>query len=1108
MILHNNNIKTLPHSLWQLNGLKKLVISSNLISTFPHPSNIKPNNIQNINQSTISNFDYVFTEEIPFQLEELYAQENNFSNSLCSLFPLLYSLKVLNLNFNPKINQIYDIHLLSNLESLYLSGIGLLSVPVGIGQITNLDTLYLDLNQIVVIPAELGECKKLRVLDVSYNNVKYNVNNQPYDWNWTLNPELEFLSLAGNPDFKIQRIAKDEAPFQRMSKLVWMDVSNIHSMEHLHTDSNSSDQIFIQDFPLNFGFAQTAPLLDSQCKLSIGSGFYKANTDKNDLTTERVKKSCFDRFKKSKKSDILTNDQLNADRQAKSPCSDFYVALFDGTPNAVNFLSQEFDVVLKSFTKDCDRETSRNEDNINRENTQFTKKNGQGAEKAMIENPPIDVSLHPRTIPSAIRRSFLESNRMLCSYLVNNEDNSRSTTSPISTTSSSSGLMICRLGSTIYSANAGDSKAILCRDGRAVLISSWDHSRNPQEILRIRCLGGSIDRNGLVNGITSVAKSFGNPRNLPFISACPTIYDLTVDSLTDDFIIIASSSLWNVISHQMAIEIVYKERFNLPVASRKLRDYALSYGNFSGQISVCIVGLQKDFANGPSSNSVENFLNTSSTQSFSLCNSTLKHPDQIFSMRKSSLKYFDQSFVMDVSLARLDSEISPPVGDVALVFTDIKGSTKLWAYDSKAMKQALRIHNRIMRRYLRTIGGYEVKTEGDAFMVAFSTVKQALKWCLQVQTELVLADWPSEIFSVEEASVLKQDDAFLYRGISVRMGVHVGQPVCELDPVTLRMDYFGLEIAIASRISNLADGGQVFTTTAVYEAVQKLEDEESKFLLNPVFFPLGNKLLKGLSEEMAVYAVYPDSLKARHLYESTDKKIPICIKNTIPSTTDISIENPNGNCQRELKNITSGSVLSDEEFKNVLDTLQILEAIVLKEHNLLNDHDQTLNNQHNMLNTQNNSFNNQHSSFNNQHNTFNNQHSSFNNQHNTFNNQNSHNNSLNAQNANLLNEYNLLTIEEEGSQLIVEEKSKIFGNESALFQNNDQNNILLTNTNDNLIAIMDKFKSLFQYYELTGKSQFKPLFNKYDSVFGFSKNPELFAEFLRQLYESGYFEKK
>ena len=41
--------------------------------------------------------------------------------------------------------------------------------------------------------------------------------------------------------------------------------------------------------------------------------------------------------------------------------------------------------------------------------------------------------------------------------------------------------------------------------------------------------------------------------------------------------------------------------------------------------------------------------------------------------------------------------------------------------------------------------GYEVKTEGDAFMVAFFTALECLLWCLEVQEALVGADWPEAL---------------------------------------------------------------------------------------------------------------------------------------------------------------------------------------------------------------------------------------------------------------------------------------------------------------------------------------------------------------------------
>ena len=249
------------------------------------------------------------------------------------------------------------------------------------------------------------------------------------------------------------------------------------------------------------------------------------------------------------------------------------------------------------------------------------------------------------------------------------------------------------------------------------------------------------------------------------------------------------------------------------------------------------------------------------------------------------------------------------------------------------MKQALRIHNRIMRRLLRTIGGYEVKTEGDAFMVAFATVKQALKWCMQVQTELVLADWPSIIYEVPEAAIRTIQNISTYRGISVRMGMHVGHPLCELDPVTLRMDYFGLEVAVAARIRDLADGGQVFTTESVWNAARLLTADEERMLQGPRFFSVGKRQLKGVSEDVAVYAVYPESLQLRHVPSTINTNTTTTtITNT--NTTANTITNTNTNTITNTSSNTSSNTsviktaIPDEQFHMFVQYIEQLSKVL------------------------------------------------------------------------------------------------------------------------------------------------------------------------------------
>ena len=83
--------------------------------------------------------------------------------------------------------------------------------------------------------------------------------------------------------------------------------------------------------------------------------------------------------------------------------------------------------------------------------------------------------------------------------------------------------------------------------------------------------------------------------------------------------------------------------------------------------------------------------------------------------------------------------IDAPTGVVTLVFTDVQGSTVLWDRVPDGMRRALVLHDTIMRETLSAAKGYEVKTEGDAFMVAFASATAAVRWCLRAQEKLMAA---------------------------------------------------------------------------------------------------------------------------------------------------------------------------------------------------------------------------------------------------------------------------------------------------------------------------------------------------------------------------------
>lgn len=214
----------------------------------------------------------------------------------------------------------------------------------------------------------------------------------------------------------------------------------------------------------------------------------------------------------------------------------------------------------------------------------------------------------------------------------------------------------------------------------------------------------------------------------------------------------------------------------------------------------------------------------------------------------------------------------------------------LWEIHPVAMRSAIKIHNTIMRRQMRIIGGYEVKTEGDAFIVAFPTITVALQWCFAVQTNLLSADWPAEILESDLGCEVYHPERgdLLHRGLSVRMGCHWGSPVCEIDPITKRMDYFGPMMNRTSRISAVADGGQIAISADVESELRgfehladcvgdvgsEMEDENSPLAqvkrdmeaLKRTGFaisPIGERKLKGLENSEFIYLIYPNQLIGR-----------------------------------------------------------------------------------------------------------------------------------------------------------------------------------------------------------------------------------------------------
>jgi class 3 adenylate cyclase len=137
-----------------------------------------------------------------------------------------------------------------------------------------------------------------------------------------------------------------------------------------------------------------------------------------------------------------------------------------------------------------------------------------------------------------------------------------------------------------------------------------------------------------------------------------------------------------------------------------------------------------------------------------------------------------------------------PDGTVSILFSDIENSTVMTERlgDIRA-QDVLREHNELVRKQVEAQKGFEVKSMGDGFMVAFSSARRALLCAIGIQR--AVADYS------------RQHPAMPIR---VRIGLHTGEAIAE------RGDFFGKSVIMAARIASKAHADEILVS-AVFKAV-------------------------------------------------------------------------------------------------------------------------------------------------------------------------------------------------------------------------------------------------------------------------------------------------
>jgi class 3 adenylate cyclase len=145
----------------------------------------------------------------------------------------------------------------------------------------------------------------------------------------------------------------------------------------------------------------------------------------------------------------------------------------------------------------------------------------------------------------------------------------------------------------------------------------------------------------------------------------------------------------------------------------------------------------------------------------------------------------------------IDESLS--IKNVSLMFTDIKGSTALYARvgDAKAYK-LIRDHFEILFGIVNDNNGIVIKTIGDAVMASFKNPVDCTNCALDINK--AFKEFDTKIQSEKE--------------FHVKVGIHKGPALM----VTLnnRIDYFGQTVNMAARIQGKAQNNQILLSEKLF----------------------------------------------------------------------------------------------------------------------------------------------------------------------------------------------------------------------------------------------------------------------------------------------------
>lgn len=161
----------------------------------------------------------------------------------------------------------------------------------------------------------------------------------------------------------------------------------------------------------------------------------------------------------------------------------------------------------------------------------------------------------------------------------------------------------------------------------------------------------------------------------------------------------------------------------------------------------------------------------------------------------------------------------------AIMCADVAHYSRLMEVDEDGTLDRLKSYRGIMSELTESHNGRIVNTWGDAVIIEFSSVVEAVQCAVDIQNELSLKN-------AELPDTSKME---------FRIGINLGDVMVEGD------DIYGDGVNVAARLQELSPKGGILVSQSVFDQVH------SKVALG--FDPQGRQQFKNVSEPVAVYAI-------------------------------------------------------------------------------------------------------------------------------------------------------------------------------------------------------------------------------------------------------------